>query len=136
MVDVFRLDMYKLQSDLAERVASLREDLAKVYMGTVSAIIGAGVVLHRFYDPSELYVFLPMLGAAVSVSWLLSILSITARLAAKHKVLLELEKDLPFRFFEKEGSAFGCSLFRRQVTSAAMPVMFLSVCLYWLSTIH
>lgn len=79
------LETYKLHAELAERAAALREEFTKLYTGAVSAIVAAGVLLQRFASDkaTELEWVLPVLGAAVSLSWLLSFWSTTARLGAK-----------------------------------------------------
>jgi len=45
------VETYKLHADLAERAATLREDFTKLYTGTVSAIVAAGILIHRL--PAE-----------------------------------------------------------------------------------
>ena len=126
-------ETYKLHADLAERAAALREEFTKLYTGAVSAIIAAGVLLHRLSPDkgSELAWVLPTLGAVVSVSWLLSFWSITARLAAKQKTLVELEKELSFDFLQRENKAFAPWLLRRKVTGSIMPVSFFAICAVW-----
>jgi len=127
------VETYKLHSDLAERAAALREEFTKLYTGAVSAIVAAGVLLHRLSPDrgSELAWVLPALGAVVSVSWLLSFWSVTARLDAKHKILVELESELPFDFLQRENKAFTPWLLRRKVTGSIMPVCFFAVCAVW-----
>ncbi len=128
------LEMYKLHADLAERAAALREDFTKLYTGAVSAIIAAGVLLHRLSPDkgSDLAWVLPILGVVVSISWLLSFWSVTARLTAKQKTLVALEQRLPFAFLDQENSAFGPWLLRRKVTGSVMPIAFLAICVCWL----
>ena len=135
MSDNALLETYKLHADLAERAASLREEFTKLYTGMVSAIVAAGVLLHRLSPGTELTWVLPVLGMAVSISWLLSFLSVTARLSAKQKTLVALEQELPFAFLQRENDAFGPWLLRRKITGSVMPVLFFSVCAYWWHTI-
>ena len=125
------LEIYKLHVDLAERAASLREEFTKLYTGMVSAIIAAGVLLERFGPGSELAWTLPVLGMAVSVSWLTSFWSVTARLSAKQRTLVELEQQMPFAFLERENRAFRPWILRRKVTGSALPLLFFAVCGYW-----
>ena len=133
MSDKDRLvDLYKLHGELAERAAGLREEFTKLYTGMVSAIVAAGVMLHRLTPSTELAWVLPVLGVAVSVSWLLSFLSVTARLSAKNKALVELEQEMPFHFLEREQALFKPRILRRKVTGSVMPAMFLVVCSVWL----
>ena len=93
----------------------------------------AGVLLHRLKPEgrTELSWVLPALGAVVSLTWLLSFLSATARLNAKHKVFIELEQDIPSAFFSRESEAFRPRVLRRKITGTLMPALFLAICLAW-----
>ena len=130
------LETYKLHAELAERAAALREEFTKLYTGAVSAIVAAGVLLQRFASDktTELEWVLPVLGAAVSLSWLLSFWSTTARLGAKFRTLVDLEQKLPFAFLEQEAS-YSNPLLHRKITGALMPALFLLVCLAWLCAV-
>ncbi len=76
---------------------------------------------------------LPALGMVVSVCWLMSLHSMTGRLSAKQRVLVELEAELPFKFLEREDKEFKKAGFlRRKWSGAAMPVLFLAMCAAWL----
>ena len=127
------LEIYKLHTDLAEQTAASREGLNKLYTGMVSSIIAASVLIQRVAPAADAIWVLPVLGMVVSVCWLMSLHSITGRLSAKHVVLVELEAELPFRFLEREDRAFNRGGFvRRKWSAAAMPVLFLAMCLAWL----
>ena len=128
------VEIYKLHAELTERAAALREEFTKIYTAAVSAIVAAGVLLHRLSGENkepELEWVLPLLGVVVSLSWLMSFGSTTARLAAKHRTLLELEQELPFDFLTRESPHTPWRKHRR-VTGSVMPVLFLLVCLAWL----
>ena len=127
------LEIYKLHVDIAERAAASREEFTKLYTGVVSTIVAAGVLLHRLKPEggTELSWVLPALGAVVSLTWLLSFLSVTARLVAKHKILAELEQDMPFAFLSREGEAFKPRMLRRKITGSLMPTLFLAICVVW-----
>ena len=128
-----RLEIYKLHAELAEQAAASREGLSKLYTGMVSSIIAASVVIQRVAPEAEAIWVLPVLGMVVSVCWLMSLHSMTGRLSAKHAVLVELEAELPFRFFEREDQEFNKGSFvRRKWSGAAMPVLFLAMCVAWL----
>ena len=72
----------------------------------------------------------------VSLCWTMSLHSMTGRLAAKHRVLAELESKLPFAFLTRESAVFDKGGFvRRKWTSVFMPVMFLLICIGWLVTL-
>ena len=48
--DRLQFEIYKLHTELAERVASVREGVNSVYAGLVAGIVAASVLLHRL-DP-------------------------------------------------------------------------------------
>lgn len=126
------LEIYKLHSELAERVASLREGLNKLYSGMVTSIVAVSVLLYRLVPDAEAVWVLPVLGIVVSLSWLFSLHSVTGRLCAKHDVLVVLEKELPFQFFKQESHKFEKGGFlRRRNTGLVMPGTFLAFCAVW-----
>ena len=126
-------ETYKLHAELAERVASLREGMNKLYTGMVSGIIAASVAIHRINSDAETAWVLAALGIAVSVSWLLSISSVSGRLAAKGEVLRTMEQKLPFNFLTEEKRRFDEQGFLRRSRSLyVVPSLFLSICVLWL----
>ena len=130
------IGIYKLHAELAEQVASAREDLSKLYAGMVSSILAASVLLHRFAPDSSAMWVLPVIGMIVSVSWIMSLRSMTARLSAKHVVLVELEGKLPFAFLKRENEEFDKARGPRRTRSAVvLPVVFLGLCVVWLGTL-
>ena len=130
------VEIYKVHAELAERAASSREGLNKLYTGMVSSIIAASVLLYRIAPDADAMWVLPALGVVVSVCWLLSIQSLTGRLAAKHRVLVDLEANLPFDFLRRENEAFDSGGFvRRKWSGALMPGLFLVICTAWLATL-
>jgi len=127
------LEIYKLHADLAEQAAASREGLNKLYTGMVSSIIAASVLIQRVAPEAEAMWMLPVLGMVVSICWLMSIHSMTGRLSAKQAVLVELEAKLPFEFLRRENEEFEKRAFvRRKWTGAAMPGLFLAICVAWL----
>ena len=125
-------EVYKLQSELAERISSLREGVNKLYSALVAGIVAASVLLHRLVPDTETIWVLPVLGMLASVSWMFSLQSVTGRLAAKHKVLLALEAELPFKFLDRENKEFEkASAIRRKHTELIMPGLFLILCIGW-----
>lgn len=126
-------ETYRLHAELAERAASLREGISKLYASLVAGIIAASLLLHRVAPDTDTVWMLPVLGIVVSVSWMLSLHSVTGRLSAKHAILVDLEKDLPFDFLHRENTEFKKSGFvRRRWTAPAMPIIFLLLCCAWL----
>lgn len=122
-------ETYKLHAELARDIDSNREGLNKLYTGMVTSIIAASVLLYRLVPGDETIWILPVLGIVVSLSWMFSLHSITGKLSAKHEVLLALEKELPFQFFEQEVRKFEKAGFlRRRYTGLIMPGAFLFLC--------
>ena len=127
-------EMYKLHAELAEQAASLREGLNKLYSGMVTSVVAASVLIHRVAPDTEPVWVLPTLGIVVSLSWILSLHSVTGRLSAKHAVLVALEAKLPFDFLCREEEEFNKRRFvRRKWTGLAMPGVFLILCAAWLT---
>ena len=128
-------ETYRLHVELAERVASLRESLNKLYSGMVTSIVAASVLLYRLVPDTETIWVLPTLGIVVSLSWMLSLYSVTGRLSAKHAVLVSLEAKLPFNFLYQENEEFNKyrlrRFFRRKRTGLVMPGTFLFLCAAW-----
>lgn len=128
-------ETYKLHADLEQRVASLREDISKLFTGFLTALIAASIWLHRSveYQGGEMEWALPVLGIVVSVAWILSASSLTSRLTAKRVVLRKLEKELPFAFLRKEDKEFGRGGgLRRRWTISVVPYSFMFLCVAWL----
>ncbi len=126
-------ETYKLHAELAERAASLREDLNKLYIGMVTAIIAATVLMQRFGADSNTQLLMPFLGILASLCWLFSLHSLTGRLTAKQKVLVALEAELPFTFLKRENEEFDQSRYiRRKYTARLMPAAFFATCTVWL----
>lgn len=127
-------ETYKLHAELTERVAALREGLNKLYSSMVAGIVAASVLLHRLAPNAETTWVLPVLGVVVSLSWMFALHSVAGRLAAKHNVLVSLEKNLPFNFLERENKEFNDRHFvRRRYSELLMPGAFLILCIAWLA---
>ena len=128
--------IYKLHAELAEQASSLREGLNKLYSGMVTSIVAASVLLHRVAPDSGTMWVLPVLGMIASLSWMISLHSVTGRLSAKHGVLLELESRLPFDFFSRENAEFDKRrIFRRKWSGVLIPGAFLAFSGVWLATL-
>ena len=119
-------ETYKLHTKLAERVASLRENVNKLYSSIVTSIVTASVIFYLMFAVEETVWMLPVLGIIVSLLWMLSLHSVTGRLSAKHEVVLILEEELPFEFLQKENDLFNKGQFlRRKYSGLVMPGGFL-----------
>lgn len=128
--------IYKIHAELAERAGSSRESLNKLYSGMVTAIVAGSVLIDRVAPDSDTMWVLPVLGIAMSLSWMMSLHSTTGRLSAKHATLLELESKLPFAFLERENKEFNKLRFvRRKWSGLLMPGAFLVISGAWLVTL-
>lgn len=129
------LEVYKLHSELAERVASLREGVNQLHSGIVTTMVAVSVLLHRLGYSSDVAWALPVLAIVACASWIASIYSVTGRLTAKSKVLKDLEGklNLGFDFLAREEEEFrkDCSL-RRKFSGLLIPVLFAVLCLVWI----
>lgn len=128
--------IYKIHAELAEQAASSRERLNRLYSGMVTAIVAGSVLIHRVDPDSDTMWVLPVLGIAVSLSWMMSLHSATGRLSAKHAVLLEMESKLPFAFLKRENDEFNkLRVVRRKWSGLLMPGAFLGISSAWLITL-
>ncbi|WP_419856630.1 RipA family octameric membrane protein [Candidatus Palauibacter irciniicola] len=126
-------ETYKLHTELAERVASLREDVNKLYVSMTSGVIAASVLLQKLVQDGEATWVLPVLGVTVTVSWMSSLHSVTGRLSGKHHALVELESKLGINFFTREREEFERGRFlKRKHTALVLPGTFFLVCVGWL----
>ena len=129
----FLFETYKLHAELAQRVDEVREGLNKIYSGMVSSIVVASVLLQRFVPDSETIWLFPSLGLVISLSWMISLCSVTGKLSAKHDILIVLEKKLPFDFLTQENRSFDEKGFlRRKISGMIMPTSFFLLCFIWL----
>ena len=100
------IEIYKLHSELADRVSSRREGANRLY---VSLLVGLGVfvvALLRFGvgDASEHIVLglIGFFGMLLSMSWFFVIRSYKQLNTEKFRVLHDLETKLPYQFFTLE----------------------------------
>ena len=130
------LGIYQLHAELAEQVSSSREGLNRLYTGMVTAIVAGSVLLHRVAPNSDAMWVLPVLGIAISLSWMVSLHSVTGKLSAKHAVLIDLESGLPIDFLKREQAEFeNLGFVRRKWSGLLMPMLFLAISSAWLATL-
>ncbi len=131
MSDIDREDLfeiYKLHSELAQRIDEVREGLNKAYSSMVISIVAASILFYRLFPSVDYISLLPLLGALLSLSWAFSFHSVTKKLTAKHIVLLEIECKLPFQFFKRENNHYKSQKFlRRKYTGQILPAGFFLV---------
>lgn len=100
------LDIYKLHSELADKVSQRREGANRLYASLVTFVILAICAGLRLTDISRVtFIFVAILGAWLSLSWYLVIRSYKKLNAGKFQVLMELEDELPYQFFQHEWKA-------------------------------
>lgn len=126
--DHITFEIYKLHTELAEQAAQTREGVNRVFSTIVVSIVAAQVLIYRLTPESGMVWFLPVLGILVSVSWSLSLVSMTAKLKAKNQILKIMELEMPFAFFTKENIEYEKSSgIRRKISEQIFPVT-LGVC--------
>ena len=126
-------ETYKLHVEIAHRVNETREGLNKTYTGMVSSIVVAFVLLQRFVPDLESMWLFPALGLFISLSWRLSLKSLTDKLTAMNDVLFELEKKIPFDFLTQQTDKFIEKRFlRRSISGKIMPITFSIFFVSWL----
>jgi len=121
-----QFEIYQLHSELAEKISTAREGSNKLYAGMITTIVAISTYVNQILPGYEYNWVLPVLGLVISLSWLLTLNSATGKLYAKHYILLELEKELPFHFFEKENEVFVKGPYlRTRYTYMVLPICFI-----------
>lgn len=100
------LEIYKLHSDLAERVSQRRESSNRLYVSLTVGIVVFIASLFRF-SPSgnpEAWLVASVSGTGILLSmvWWVNIRSYKQLNSEKFRVLRDLEKELVFAFFTEE----------------------------------
>ena len=103
------LEIYKLHSELAERVSQRRDGTNRLH---VSLLVGLSVFLVGFSYGGEVMEkhflgTLGAIGALLSGSWYIVLRSCRQLNSAKFKALHELEKKLAYPFFTREREFLG-----------------------------
>lgn len=100
------LEIYKLHSELADRVSQRREGANRLYVSLLVALVIFLAAVLRFGSGEAperlLFGMCGAIGALLSLSWFLVIRSYKQLNTEKFRVLHELEKQLPFQFFVLE----------------------------------
>ncbi len=100
------LEIYKLQAELADRVSQRREGANRLYVSMHVGLVALIAALFRFGfgDVSKCLVLgaIGVVGVLMSVSWFVVIRSYRQLNYEKFRVLMDLEKRLPYRFFTLE----------------------------------
>ena len=105
------LEIYKLHSELADRVSQRREGANRLYVSLHVGLVVFLAALLRFGsgDTSEVLVLGAVggFGVLLSVSWLVVIRSYRQLSTEKFRVLHDLETRLPYQFFASEWDPTG-----------------------------
>ena len=100
------LEIYKLHSELADRVSQRRAGANKLCASLMTALIGGLVVLFRFGGDDlplgEILIGVSLFGIALNTSWVIIIRSYRQLNSGKFKALHEMEEKLTYPFFKKE----------------------------------
>jgi hypothetical protein len=101
------IEIYKLHSELADRISQRRTTTNQFYIGILSAIflslpflLSKDLVIQ--VNINKLILFVAGLGILICIVWVLNIASLRRLNSDKFLVLHELEEKLPFAFFQKE----------------------------------
>lgn len=105
------LEIYKLHAELADRVSQRRLGANRIYVSLlVGLMLFCGALLKiggRHAENGPAFFLVGVVGALLAVSWLLVARSYKQLNSGKFKALRELEKELPFGFFEREWHFLG-----------------------------
>ena len=112
------LEIYKLHAQLASDITNLRATTYRFYPTLISGLLIIFLTILRYKDnilpgdfegdPLTAYSTLitGILGASLSLIWRYSVKTYDYMLSRKYAVLLGLESELEYQFFEKEWSIF------------------------------
>lgn len=122
------LEIYKLHSELSDRVSQRREGANRFYAGLLT-FVGISIGAAYKMDNTSLLLVAEIGGLCMSISWLVVIKSYRDLNAGKFKVLHELENNFQYRFFQREWEALDMNKKKkryRRLTHAEMwlPVVF------------
>ena len=105
------LEIYKLQTELADRVSQRREGANRLYVSLLVALVVFFAALMRYGIgdvPARIVLCaVGAVGALLSVSWYVVIRSYRQLNTGKFKALLEIEKKLAYPFFTREWDLLG-----------------------------
>ena len=100
------LEIYKLHSILADQVSNRREGANRLYVSLLVGLLSVLAIIIKF-GPAvvadwEIFIIVGLFGTLLSFSWWSVIQSYQRLNREKFRVLHDLEKKLPFRFFKQE----------------------------------
>ena len=105
------LEIYKLHTEMADRVSQRREGASRLYVSLLSGIVVFLCALIRFGAgdiPTDFVLYVVgSFGVLLSVSWLIIICSYRQLNTGKFRALHDLEKKLAYPFYKKEWELLG-----------------------------
>ena len=128
------LELYKLHTELADRVSQRREGANRLYAGLLTGFTAFAIALLRFGTgdvPMNIILFIGgAVGASLSVSWYVVIRSYRQLNTGKFRALHELEKKLSYPFFTREWDLLAegkdrSRYWKLTVVETGLPVTFL-----------
>ena len=127
------VEIYKLHSELADRVSQRREEANRLHVSIVVGLVVFLGTLIRFSDDRTLdtilFLAVGFCGLTVSASWYIVLRSYRQLNSEKFRVLHDLETRLPYQFFMMEwdpGSVGAKSnkYTRLSVVETIIPIMY------------
>ena len=130
------LEIYKLHAEFADRVSGRREGANRLF---VSLLVGLLVFLGLFIRFGVNGIAMPVVflvtgatGAILSCSWYIIIRSYRQLNTGKFHILLELEKQLAFPFYQKEWDYLQrgeniSRYWKLSVVETSLPIIFCSL---------
>lgn len=102
-----QLEIYKLHSELADRVSQRRSQTNQYFIALISALVTGLAFLAELKDFDSIVSLLILLGVSIfgiilCYVWIINIESYRQLNSGKFKTLHELEQELPFNFYERE----------------------------------
>lgn len=101
------LEQYKLYVEMADNVSKRRQDANKFYISLMSALIPVLILVldqtkKTMLNPNAILLIVSFMGILISLIWWLNINSYRQLNGGKFKVIIELEKQLPYAGFDRE----------------------------------
>ena len=127
------VELYKLHSELADRVSHRREGANRLHVSIAVGLVVFLGTLIRLGDDQTLDTIVTLLvgtcGLVVSASWYIVLRSYRLLNSEKFRVLHDLETRLPYQFFTMEwdpasAGAKSNRYWRLSVVETIMPMMF------------
>lgn len=101
------LKQYEIGVNMADKISQRRGENNKFYSTVLLAFISSIVAIFKnsIYDNFDFICILSILGIIFSTIWFFSIKSYKTLNMAKYKVLLDMEKYLPYDYIQKNINA-------------------------------